>query len=118
MLISEKDKVILVDTGYPGQLPQIHQAIEGLGVSFNKLNMVILTHQDIDHVGSLASITKELPNKIEVLAHEDEKPYIQGEKLAVKVAGLKAHLNSLPAEMKSIYEKMNSFYENNKIQGR
>ncbi|TGE30950.1 MBL fold metallo-hydrolase [Desulfosporosinus sp. Sb-LF] len=114
-LIWDNDTVILIDTGFPGQLPQIREAIEKAGVSFDKLNMVILTHQDIDHVGSLSSILKELPNGVEVLAHKEERAYIQGEKLPVKVAQLEAHLNSLPIEMKTIYEKMKAFYENNKF---
>ena len=113
-LIWDNDTVILIDTGFPGQLPQIREAIEKAGVSIDKLNMVILTHQDIDHVGSLSSILKELPNSVEVLAHKEEKAYIQGEKLPVKVAQLEAHLNSLPNEMKAIYEKLKDFYENNK----
>lgn len=61
-LIWDKDKVILIDTGFLGQLPQIRVAIEEVGVSFDQLNMVILTHQDIDQVGSLSSILKELMN--------------------------------------------------------
>lgn len=113
-LIWDNDTVILIDTGYPGQLPQIREAMEKVGVSFDKLNMVIVTHQDIDHVGSLSSILKELPNSVEVLAHKEEKPYIQGESIPVKVAKLEANLNSLPTEMKVIYEKLKAFYENNK----
>lgn len=113
-MICDNDTVILIDSGYPGQLPQIREAIEKAGVSFDKINIVILTHQDIDHVGSLLSIQKELPNRIEVLAHMEEKAYIQGEKLPVKVAQLQSQLNSLPKEMKVLYEKMKAFYETNK----
>ena len=99
-MILDKDIVILIDTGFPGQLSQIKEAIEREGLSFAKLNMVILTHQDIDHVGSLSSILEELSNSVEVLAHEEERAYIQGDKLPVKVAQLKTHLSSLPNEMK------------------
>lgn len=113
VLIWDRDTVILIDTGYPGQLPLLRKAIEELSVSFDQLNMVILTHQDIDHVGGLSSILNELTN-VDVLAHREEKPYIQGEKIPVKVAQLEAHLNSLPEEMKAIYEKLKAFYENNK----
>jgi len=112
-LIWNNESVILIDTGYPGQLPQIREAIENTGASFNKLNIVILTHQDIDHVGSLSSILKELPNRVVVLAHKKEKAYIQGEKIPVKVAQLQENLDSLPKEMKVIYEKLKAFYENN-----
>jgi len=112
-LIVDNDMVILIDTGFPGQLSKIKEAIEGEGVSFVKLNMVILTHQDIDHVGSLSSILEELTSGVEVLSHEEERVYIQGDKLPVKVAQLKTHLSSLSNEMKEIYEKMKIFYANN-----
>ncbi|OLN31520.1 MBL fold metallo-hydrolase [Desulfosporosinus metallidurans] len=112
-LIWDNDTVILIDTGFPGQLPQIREAIENVGVSFDKLNLVILTHQDIDHVGSLSTILKELPNSVKVLSHQEENAYIQGEKLPVKVAQLEANLNSLPNDLKALYEKLKAFYENN-----
>lgn len=111
-LLWDKDAVILVDAGYPGQLTLIRDAVEKAGVPFNKLNMVILTHHDIDHIGSLSSIVKELPNKVEVLSHEEEKAYIEGEKRPIKVAKLEASLNSLSEEMKAIYEKLKAGFEN------
>ena len=68
-LLWDEETVILVDTGFPGQAQLIRQAVEQAGVSFERISQVILTHQDIDHIGSLASIQKELPGKITVLAH-------------------------------------------------
>jgi glyoxylase-like metal-dependent hydrolase (beta-lactamase superfamily II) len=114
-LIWDKDIIILVDAGYPGQLTQIQEAIEKAGVSFDKLNMVILTHHDIDHMGSLSAILKAMPDGIKVLAHEEEKPYINGEKLPLKVAGLEAKLNSLPENMKVMYEKIKTAFQNCKV---
>lgn len=114
-LIWDKDVVILVDAGYPGQLPQIREEIEKAGVEFHKLNMVILTHHDIDHIGGLLAILKDLPDSINVLAHEKEKPYINGEKTPIKVAMLEAKLNSLPENMKVMYEKIKVAFENCKV---
>lgn len=114
-LIWDKDIVILVDAGFPGQLPQIREAFEKSSVSFDKLNMVILTHHDIDHIGSLSAILKEMPNNISVLAHEEEKPYINGDKVPLKVAGLEANLGSLPPKMKIIYEKIKIAFQNCKV---
>lgn len=71
-VILDNDIVILVDAGYPGQLPYIREAIENIGVSFDKLNRIVATHHDIDHIGRLSSILKELPNNVKVLAHEME----------------------------------------------
>ncbi len=105
-LIWDDEHVILVDTGFPGQLSPIKEAIENVGIPFNNLNMIILTHQDIDHIGNLASIKKELSNNIEVLASEEEKPYIEGVKSPIKLTQLEERLDSLPEEMKAMYGKM------------
>lgn len=114
-LIWDNDAIILVDTGYPRQLSQIREEIEKIGLSFDKLNMVILTHHDIDHIGSLPSILKELPNSVKVLAHEEEKAYIEGKKCPIKVAQLEANLNSLSKEMKIIYEKLKVGFQHCKV---
>ncbi|HEY8891773.1 MAG TPA: MBL fold metallo-hydrolase [Clostridium sp.] len=114
-LIWDKDIVILVDAGFPGQLPQIREAIEKAGVVFDKLNMVILTHHDIDHIGSLSAILKEISDNVIVLAHEEEKPYITGEKVPLKVAKLEANLVSLPEKMKVMYEKIKVAFQNCKV---
>ncbi|CRK81194.1 MBL fold metallo-hydrolase [Neobacillus massiliamazoniensis] len=84
-LIWDDNEIILVDTGIPGQLEEIREAIEKAGVPFNKLTKVILTHQDIDHIGSLPEILKAADHKIEVFAHEADKPYIEGVKPFLKM---------------------------------
>ncbi len=48
-------------------------------MSFGQLKAVILTHQDVDHIGCLPEILQECGNHIKVYAHELDKPYIQGE---------------------------------------
>jgi glyoxylase-like metal-dependent hydrolase (beta-lactamase superfamily II) len=100
-LIWDTDTVILVDTGYPGQIPLFRAEMEKAGVPFEKLNKIIITHQDIDHIGSLPSILKEPAQEIEVLAHEIEKPYIQGERRLIKITAeaLVQLDKTLPPEM-------------------
>lgn len=102
--IWDDDTRILVDTGYPGQLPKIRKTIEITGVSFNQLNKIIITHHDIDHIGSLSAIVQESSQIIEVLAHAEEQPHIQGEKPIIKatpeaLSKLDAQLN-LPEEQR------------------
>jgi len=100
-LIWDKDIVILVDTGYPGQLPLLREAMEKASIPFDKLSKILITHQDIDHIGNLPTILKESPQRVEVLANEVEKPYIQGEKRLLKLTpeAIAQAMNSLPAEM-------------------
>lgn len=99
-LIWDKDTAILVDAGFPGQGQYIREAVEKAGVAFNKLNKVIITHQDIDHIGALPEMLTISENKIEVIAHEIEKPHIQGDKPLLKAdpERLKKLEGSIPEE--------------------
>ncbi len=110
-LIRDRDAVLLVDTGFPGQLPEIRQAIEMAAVSFEKLNNVILTHQDIDHIGNLVPIRALRGSQLRVLAHTLEKPYIEGERQPLKLAQLEASLDRLPAEGRATYEKLRAAFQ-------
>lgn len=114
-VIYDKDSLLLIDTGFPGQLHQFREAFEKEGIPFDKLNMIILTHQDIDHIGSASDILKELPERVKVLAHEEEEAYINGEKKPVKLAKLEEGLEHLPDNVKMIYEKLKEGFENRKV---
>ncbi|WP_459481535.1 MBL fold metallo-hydrolase [Clostridium saccharoperbutylacetonicum] len=110
ILICDKETVVLVDAGYPGQLEQIRKEVEKTGVKFETVNMVLITHHDIDHIGSLASIVNELP-EVKVLCHEEEKAYIEGVKQPHKLAMLEANLDNLSQEMKGFYEHFKVGFE-------
>jgi len=96
-LIWDSDYTVLIDTGTPGQLESIQIAMNNAGVSFDQLNVIILTHQDIDHIGSLPEILHASSSPIEVYAHIIEKPYIEGE-----IPLLKANLDSMVWQLESI----------------
>ena len=113
-LISNNNKLLLIDTGFPGQLKEIKKAVEDEGFKFDNLEAVVLTHQDIDHVGSLKNIIDELPH-VKVLSSGVEAEYINGSKTPAKVAYLESNLNNLSHEAKDIYEKFKKFYNCNKI---
>lgn len=114
-LLKDGERFILVDSGFPGQAALIRAAVEQEGVPFASIDTVILTHQDIDHVGSLLSIQREGPGALEVLAHEEEKAYIEGTKLPVKVARLQSQEDSLPEKMKAMYTTLKNFFAHNPI---
>ncbi|MED1916887.1 MBL fold metallo-hydrolase [Bacillus thuringiensis] len=79
VLLWDRDMAVLIDTGFPGQMDDLRVAMEKVGVSFDKLKAVILTHQDVDHIGCLPEILQECGDHVTVFAHELDKPYIQGE---------------------------------------
>lgn len=107
-LIWDDENVILVDAGVPGQLDQIRSEMEKAGVPFSRLNRVIITHQDIDHVGALPEILEAADQDIEVIAHEVDKPYIQGDKQPIKMnpERVKQMAASFPEEERKKIEAM------------
>lgn len=114
VLIWDDKDMVLVDTGFPGQLERFREAVKKMGLPFERISKVLLTHQDIDHVGSLASIVKELDGKVEVIAHEIEKQYITGEKTPIKLAQLEENKDSLPDERKGFYEMLRAGFANSR----
>jgi glyoxylase-like metal-dependent hydrolase (beta-lactamase superfamily II) len=56
MLLIVEDTLTLIDTGYLGNGPQIVECIRQLGRTPEELSLIILTHNHIDHVGSLAEL--------------------------------------------------------------
>ena len=113
-LIWDDTTVILVDAGLPGQLQEIREKMSNAGVPFDKLNMVIVTHQDIDHIGGIPDILNDSDHKVKILAHDDDKPYIQGEKRLNKITPermvqISAQLNALPEKQR---EAMKALFEN------
>ncbi|MGE6399809.1 MULTISPECIES: MBL fold metallo-hydrolase [Bacillus cereus group] len=79
ILLWDDEMAVLIDTGFPGQIEDIQVEMDKVGVSFGKLKVVILTHQDIDHIGSLPELLQNCGSNITVYAHELDKPYIEGE---------------------------------------
>ncbi|RFU60928.1 MBL fold metallo-hydrolase [Peribacillus glennii] len=78
VLVWDENSAILIDCGMPGQLGDIRSAMEQAGVSLERLTGVVITHQDLDHIGSLPALLKEVGKTIPVYAHELDKPYIEG----------------------------------------
>ncbi|WP_067619149.1 MBL fold metallo-hydrolase [Alicyclobacillus acidiphilus] len=107
-LLWDEQEVILVDTGIPGQREDIAAAMSQAGVSIDALTKVILTHQDIDHIGSLPEILKSATKPVEVLAHAEDKPYIEGDKPSLKMTPERVAkmLESLPEDARQKVQAM------------
>ncbi|WP_249435778.1 MBL fold metallo-hydrolase [Paenibacillus sp. Marseille-Q4541] len=99
-LLHDGEELILVDTGYPGQLPLIEQEMVSLGYSVNNISRIILTHQDLDHIGNLPGLREASPHA-EIISDPIEQPYIQGDKLLIRITpeSIVKSLASLPAEV-------------------
>jgi glyoxylase-like metal-dependent hydrolase (beta-lactamase superfamily II) len=106
-LLWDDEVAVLIDTGMPGQLEEIQQAMNNAGVPFERLKAVMLTHQDLDHIGALPDILSIATQEIEVYAHELDKPYIEGKMPLLKTDPdrmSKEAWDALPDSMKVLYQ--------------
>jgi glyoxylase-like metal-dependent hydrolase (beta-lactamase superfamily II) len=96
VLWDDGEGATLIDTGLPGQAPLIRQKLSGLGLGLKDIRRILLTHQDIDHIGSAQALVEA--SGARVLAHEADAPYISGERKLLKldVPRLEARLAALP----------------------
>lgn len=78
-LIWDEEMTILIDAAFPEQFKDLSMAVAKSGMSIGKVNAVILTHQDLDHIGSLPELLNSSERPIQVYAHELDQPYIQGD---------------------------------------
>lgn len=109
-LLWDGDRVVLVDTGFPGQLPLLQAAAAEAGRTLESITDLILTHQDIDHIGCLPALLEHIRPRPVVWASEIEQPYIQGDRLLVKITpgaveqAVAALPKEVPDEMRSAFK--------------
>ena len=65
-LVVTQDGLLLVDTGMPGHARRILRFIEGLGRQPRDLRDIVLTHCDIDHVGSVAELKRRTGARVAI----------------------------------------------------
>jgi glyoxylase-like metal-dependent hydrolase (beta-lactamase superfamily II) len=102
-LLWDQEEAVLVDAGLPGMAREFIDAIEQTGVSPGKLGRVIITHHDLDHLGSLQDLQQMAPKPFAILAHADEVPYIQGERIPIKMtpkmmSKMESQMKGMPKE--------------------
>lgn len=94
VLLMGEEGATLVDTGFPGQGPVLEAALKAHGLAMADIDRVILTHQDIDHIGNLPALAA---GRATVLAHRLEAPFIDGRERLLKFS---------PERMQKMLERM------------
>ncbi|MFB9328857.1 MBL fold metallo-hydrolase [Paenibacillus aurantiacus] len=99
VIVRDDTETILVDCGYPQSVQLLEAAAAKHGVALSSLTRVILTHHDMDHIGSAAEVKRTYPH-IEIIAHETEAPYIAGAAKSLRLAQAEASYDALPEDAK------------------
>ena len=113
-VIKDGSNLTLIDTGYPKQIEYIESALEKDGLDINNIKTIILTHQDIDHIGNVKDILNLVPD-IEIISYNEEAEYINGNKTPCKVEYMERNLDKMDENGKKLYHLFKTFFENNKI---
>ena len=77
-LVAHQDGLLLVDTGLPGNASQILAFMERMGRKPGDLGDIVLTHCDIDHVGSAAELKRRTGARVAI--HELDAPVLSGKR--------------------------------------
>lgn len=97
VLLQDERDTILVDCGYPDFLPLLAEAAGRHGAALESATKLILTHHDMDHIGSLGALKRAYP-QLEVICHRMERPYIEGRYKSLRQEQAEATLDTLPEE--------------------
>lgn len=76
-LVATTDGLFVVDTGMPGNARRILSAVAAIGRQAQEVRDIVLTHCDIDHVGSAAELQRL--TRARVAIHELDAPVLSGE---------------------------------------
>ncbi|WP_379153941.1 MBL fold metallo-hydrolase [Paenibacillus sp. sgz5001063] len=77
-VVWDEHMAILIDAGFCGHGPQILEGMRRAGVPAERLSAVILTHQDIDHIGGVQELMELVGRPLTVYAHALDQPHIEG----------------------------------------
>jgi len=84
-LCLEEDGLILIDAGMPRKQKKVFSVIQALGRQTQDLKRILVTHADLDHVGSLAAIQAE--SGAQIFAGEQTAVYLKKGKSPKHLSG-------------------------------
>ena len=109
LLIWDDEKnLALIDAGFPGQLELFREAISSEGFALSDITHILLTHQDLDHIGNLRQLLAEAP-AAKVYAHRNEAPCIRGDEPPSKTVALAAQREQTPENAARLQEQISNY---------
>jgi glyoxylase-like metal-dependent hydrolase (beta-lactamase superfamily II) len=99
-LVRSQDGALLVDTGLTGSLKAIRKSLAAAGLELASLRMVLITHADGDHYGSLAALIAAAPNLVACASQPEAAAMAEGRmSREMKTKGIQKFLYNLIAPM-------------------
>lgn len=99
VLIETANGNYLVDCGYEETVDELIAGLQNLGIDLSGLNGIIITHDDIDHLGGLSELKKRKPNlKIYCGSHEEDS--VAGVIKSERLVQAEHLLEGMPARLK------------------
>lgn len=84
---AETGELILIDSGTPGNAKRIAGFLHERGIDVRSLSLVLLTHADIDHSGSVWELKEKFAPAAKVAIHAEDAPRVAGEKKLKEAKG-------------------------------
>jgi hydroxyacylglutathione hydrolase len=75
-LVIGEEETLVIDTGMPGNAKRIATYVERLGKNLSDIKFIILTHADIDHIGSAAELKRMSGARLAI--HNDDAAILRG----------------------------------------
>jgi len=94
VLLIDNDERILFDAGYPGQAEDIARELARHGLKVKDLTMIVVSHHDHDHIGSLLAL-KIMHPAVRIVAGRSEADYIAGKKISLRLQQAEEHNKTL-----------------------
>ncbi|MCD1653509.1 MBL fold metallo-hydrolase [Treponema zuelzerae] len=76
--------LVLFDAGYPNQIKDFESEFSRLGFSIKDLAVIVISHHDHDHIGSLNDLIS-INKNIQIWANEIEASYICGKNKSLRL---------------------------------
>lgn len=98
VLIETANGNYLVDCGYEETVDELIAGLQNLGIDLSGLNGIIITHDDIDHLGGLYELRKRNP-RLKVYCGSHEKDSVAGAIKSERLVQAQHLLEGMPARL-------------------